>query len=259
MSAFSDRYLPGGRLAFTKTNIVLSVIGILIFACGPHPSFRIQGARTPQNIWEIFQSRYNNINSLALQGSFTIKGRETHEISLQTFYSSPDSFAFLAEGTLGTDIARGAMTGDSGFWEIPHEKYYEPIQNGDTIVLDEYGTAIDISELIRSIFFFKDLSGYHFESASGAKYLYKKSEGSLIIELYVNKDTATPVSQTAIGLHGETRADYYDWKFMGEALIMPGSIKIDFPESKFRGEYKIRKAKKNPLIPSKFYLPMYKF
>ena len=80
----------------------------------------------------------------------------------------------------------------------------------------------------------------------------------MTIELYINKDSGTPVRQAIISSNLAAQANYYDWKIMDKVLILPGIIKIDFPESDIKGEYKIGKAKKNPSIPLKYYLPLYK-
>ncbi len=106
---------------------------IIITACGPKPYIKPPELKTPDEVWSEFTSQYNNINSLAFSGDLTIKADKVYNCKLQLLYIAPDSFAFLAEGTLGIDLVRGAIIGSSGFWEIPREKYHEKIQQGDRI------------------------------------------------------------------------------------------------------------------------------
>ena len=85
------------------------VLLIVVAACGPRPDHEIRISHSPAAAWHRFEQSYKNLTSLALSGDFSIENEQAYECNLQLLYAAPDSFAFLAEGTLGIDLARGAI------------------------------------------------------------------------------------------------------------------------------------------------------
>ena len=219
---------------------------ILAVSCGPRPGIRIQEDKTPQAVWEAFIAGYENIHSLALSGSFTISEHETHEFKLQLIFASPDSFAFLAEGTLGADLARGAVVGDSGFWEIPRENFSEPLGRGDQILFGEPGIPLDISTMLEAIFFFIDRDNFTFQSRDGSKYIYSNNDNISSRQIELSRDSATPVRRIFAGLDDTVFVDYFDWRLIGENRAYPGRIKVNSPVSGMTAEYLVNKTRINP-------------
>jgi hypothetical protein len=243
----------------TKLKLSLLTLSFLILACGPKPSVYQGKPATPESAWGLFVSRYENIDALALSGGFMIKNDRKYESKLQTFYLSPDSFAFLAEGTLGIDLARGALISGHGFWEVPRDKYHEDIGIGDMIVMGDGEIAIDIDVLLKAIFFFKNLSDYTYETTEGTKYIYQADYDYYRCRLALNKATATPTNLTIFMNRdagpAEIQIDYYGWKSLGNDLVMPGRIKMDFRREGLQTEYNIGKLKVNPRIPNSYFEP----
>jgi len=239
-------------LAFRSTLLLLFV---LIIACGPSPEIRIEGDKSPQAVWNRYTARYNDINSLAFSGSFTISKKETHEFKLQILYCSPDSFAFLAEGTLGVDLARGAIVGDSGFWEIPRENYIEHINRDDQILFGESEIAIDIGILLDAIFFFRSSHDFTYMKRDGSRYIYANDKQNPDHLIEMNRDSGTPIRQTIIDPVDTVHVEYYDWKSDAADCIYPGRIKVYSAVSDIRAEYHIKKAKLNPTIGESNFHP----
>lgn len=246
-------------MAFIRYLVATILLVIFIIDCGPKPNINIQGAKTPQRVWDIFRARYADIRSLALEGSFVIKGKQTHDVALQIYFALPDSFAFLAEGMFGADIARGAIIADSGFWEIPREQSYERIYKDDQLILDDYGTGIDIEDLIRAIIFFRNMDKFSFDNMSGSRYTYSHIAGMITVQLEINRDSATPIKQTIYNPNDTEEVNYSDWQVRAESTVLPGHIKINYVKSRLSGEYRIKKVKINPNLPKKLFTPLYNF
>jgi hypothetical protein len=243
----------------TRLKLSFLSLVLLTFACSPKPSLYNGKPTTPEYAWRLFASRYENINALALSGSFAIKSNRKYESKLQLFFAAPDSFAFLAEGTLGIDVARGALLTGRGFWEIPREKYHEDISSGDMIVLGEGDIAIDIDILLKAIFFFKNLDDYDYQTTEGTKYIYQADYEYYHCRLTLNKASATPTNLIIYfdksGGVEEVRAGYFGWKSLGDNMAIPGRIKLDFPRENLEADYNIKKQKTNPTIPASYFAP----
>jgi len=227
----------------------------LIIACGPKPQVQYTGHKTPQAVWEAYTARFQDINSLALSGSFSIVNRKTYDCKLQLIYASPDSFAFLAEGTLGADLARGALVGDSGFWEIPRENYSEQLNPGDRIYLGEDETSININKLLDAIFFFRLNEGFIFEKRDGSRFIYANNNSGEIRKIEISRDSATPVRLAIIDLGDTLYIEYFDWGSISDNLIFPGRIKAFSTLNKIKTEYQNRRAKRNPENYESFFFP----
>lgn len=240
-----------------KTSIAFASALLLFMACGPRPSVQIQPGHSPQDIWKTFASRYDSVKTLALSGSFVIYGEKTYECKLQMVYAVPDSFAFLAEGTLGIDAARGALIDGFGFFEIPREKYRQELTADDKIEFD--GNLIDLDIFLQAVFYFRDLDKFDYLSHRSFKYQFATAGnlGKRLIEL--NAETATPIRQTISGLHSEGEAiydiDYYAWRKLDDSLTIPGRIKLSSEGFNFQADYQIKKMKINPKIPPSFFIP----
>ncbi|MCP4580454.1 MAG: hypothetical protein GY839_02470 [candidate division Zixibacteria bacterium] len=228
---------------------------VFVLACGPRPEIQVKGDKSPQAVWDRYSARFNDVNSLAFSGSFAISKNETHEFKLQILYSSPDSFAFLAEGTLGVDLARGAIIGDSGFWEIPRENYIEHLNRDDQILFGESEIAIDIGKLLDAIFYFKSGEDLTYTGRDGSRYIYADNEGNQSRTIEINRDSATPVRQIIIDPADTVNIEYYDWNSNNDNGAFPGRIKVYSSVSKVRAEYHIKKVKVNPTIRESNFLP----
>jgi hypothetical protein len=240
---------------------LLAIVALaILLACGPKPVPELMPpVSDPQEIWGLFASRYEGIHSLALSGSFSVINEKTYDSKLQVIFGAPDSFAFLAEGTLGVDIARGALVNGAGFWESPREDYYEDISRGDAIELGEAGISLDIDILLKSIFFFQNLDEFTFAQSDGIRYYYLAVDSLSRREFQVNRATATPMSQTIFyWADSDTQAvyiDYYGWQSLSEEMIIPGRITVKFDRGNAVADYRISRAKYNPDVPESFFKP----
>lgn len=244
-------------MVFKRKNLLIGLLLLLSISCGPKPQPQIQPKLSAYDIWTIFESRYDSVRSLALSGSFVIKGVKTYECKLQLVYTYPDSFAFLAEGTLGIDAARGAIVDGIGFWEIPREKYSEEISIGDKIIFD--GSKIDLDILLQAVFFMRHLDRYSFIKKISHRYQYVKNDPTTSSILDLNAETATPIRQSIrqVSYSGYItyQADYFAWQKIDNTMTIPGRIVLDCEQDKMEAEYIISKIKVNPKIPLSFYSP----
>lgn len=232
----------------------ISVILLLIFlACGPKPEVKVQVKPTPENIMDCYHNKYHYINSLALSGTLSIFSGKAYDCKLQLIYVYPDSFAFLAEGSFGVDIARGMLIADSGYFEVPREQYHQNLSNGDYIFLD--GIRIDISSLIKAVFFFRTSCDFKYMSRSGSRFIYScnDEENDRIIE--INGDSYTPIRQIFYNLNDTLTVDYYKWKVFADAISLPGRIMINSKVSDMDINYQIKKVKVNPIVNNAFFRP----
>ncbi len=244
----------------SKKILALSIFAFLLFfACGPKPQPAIEPAKSPEHLWQIFASKYDSIESLALKGSFQIKGEKSFETSLQVVYAAPDSFAFLAEATLGIDAARGSLVRGKGFWEIPRENYSEQITIFDQIKFENY--TIDIDILLQALFFFKALDYYEFEEIDSYRYKYIRIIGDQFSELALNKDSATPINLTIRSLSpvnpGYFEIRYFDWQKTGIQMIYPGRIEMYSESDSLTIHYSISRIKENPRLPVSLFKPRF--
>ena len=228
---------------------------IIIGGCGPTPKLNIKPPKEPDKLWEFFEAKYDSINSLALSGSFVIKGEKTYDTKLQLVYAFPDSFAFLAEATLGIDAARGAIIDGSGFWEIPREKFSEEITIDDYIMFD--GNSIDIGLLLQAMFYFRDLPDYRYINKRSYKYNYSKADNKHHKTIELNGQSATPISikitENSNMQQSVYTIDYYDWRKLGDSMLYPGRITVSSAVSGLTAEYNISKAKINPSLPASLF------
>ena len=225
---------------------------IIITACGPKPYIKPPELKTPDEVWSEFTGQYNSINSLAFSGDLTIKADKVYNCKLQLLYIAPDSFAFLAEGTLGIDLARGAIIGSSGFWEIPREKYHEKIQLGDRIYFENDRFWIDIEQLLQAVFFFRENTGFQFERKHNSKFVYTADFKSYSKLFEIDRKSSTPVKQFVYTPEDTVTVEYYDWK-MSKKSNFPRSLMIKSNVSNSIVEYKIKKLRINPEIKAKYF------
>ena len=228
---------------------------IAAIACGPGPGDKFQIPQTPSAVWSKFAQRYDSLSSLALSGDLSIENGRAYDCSLQLLYAAPDSFAFLAEGTLGLDLIRGAIIGETGFWEIPREGISERIFPGVMISLPDENVAIDPNTLIRAVFYFRDLHDYQYEKRSGSKLIFVRpgADSGQIIEL--NRDSATPISQTFFAGRDTVKSDYSSWGSVPAGAVFPGRIDFFSTSSGAKITYWIKKSKYNPRIAPANFLP----
>ncbi len=238
-----------------RSNIVLLILITIFIACGPRPQIKYSGPKTPQAVWDAYTARFQDINSLALSGSFSIVNRKTYECKLQLIYVRPDSFAFLAEGTLGIDLARGALINGSGFWEIPRENYSEQLVPGDQIYLGEDETSININKLLDAIFFFRLNKGFIFEKRVGSRFIYANYDSDQTRRIEISRDSATPARLSIIDSTGTLYIEYFDWSTISDNLVLPGRIKAFSPLTKIKAEFHNNRAKQNPEKNRSFFLP----
>ena len=223
-------------------------------ACGPKPEIKVEVLKSFQEVWDGYLEYYDNINSLAFSGNLTITAGKVYDCKLQLIYASPDSFAFLTEGALGIDLARGAIVGDSGFWEITREKFHETIEYGDRIFFEDGQFWIDIEQLLQAVFFFRDNSNFQFEKQLGSRfiYTYTYNGGKKIME--INRDSLTPVRQIFYNPTDTVFIEYYDWNRLPVSRF-PGRMTIDSRLSGAKVEYVIKKLKINPDVKLSNFLP----
>jgi len=253
-SGFSAAYLQDKILRFRITPLLL----LMLFACGPKPEVKISNvSNNPQEIRDGFFQRYNDINSLAISGDLSITADKAYNCKLQLLYASPDSFAFMAEGTLGVDLARGAICGDSGFWEIPREQYHEKLHQGDRINFENGKFQIDIEQLLQAVFYFRKYANVDFIKQTGSRFTYSYGADNCKIIMEINRDSLTPVRQTFISSSDKTYAEYYDWKLSSDNIMFPGRIKIYSFQPNTVLEYKIDKIKANHSLKTSFFLPKF--
>jgi len=238
-----------------RSNLILLILIAIFTACGPKPQVRYAGPKTPQAVWNAYIARFQDINSLALSGSFSIVNHKTYECKLQLVYASPDSFAFLAEGTLGVDLARGALVGGSGFWEIPRENYSEELHPGDQIYLGEDETSININKLLDAIFFFRLNEGFIYEKRVGSRFIYTNCTSGEIRKIEINRDSATPVRLVIIDPIDTLYIEYFDWSLISDNIIFPGRIRAFSPLTEIKAEYYNKRLKKNPEIHESLFSP----
>jgi len=236
--------------------IILQIVlfSLVFTACGPKPEIKVEVSKSFQEVWDGYKEYYNDIHSLAFSGNLTIAAGKVYDCKLQLIYASPDSFAFLTEGTLGIDLARGAIIGDSGFWEIPREKFHETIECGDRIFFEDGQFWIDIEQLLQAVFFFRDNSNFRFEKQLGSRniYTYTHDNGKKIIE--INRNSLTPVRQILCSPSDTVFIEYYDWNRLPVSRF-PGRMTIDSRLSGAKVEYVIKKLRVNPDIKLSNFLP----
>lgn len=228
---------------------------IVVVACGPKPDHEIRISPAPAAAWHRFTQAYNNLTSLALSGDFSIENKQAYDCNLQLLYAAPDSFAFLAEGTLGIDLARGAILGDTGFWEVPRQGINEEVWPGDLLILPDNDTAIDIEVLVRAVFFFRQTSDYEYQTRSGSKLNFVRQAGDSVQVIELSRDSATPASQTFISADDTIRVSYSDWHNLATGLAFPHRIDISSTVSGMKITYLIKKSKYNPNIDLSNFLP----
>lgn len=245
-------YLLDKALRF---KIVLLFLPVIFASCGPKPQIQYIGPQTPEAVWRAYTARFQDINSLALSGSFSIFNQKTYECKLQLIYAAPDSFAFLAEGTLGVDLARGALVGGLGFWEIPRENYSEQLDPGDQIFLGEDETSIDINKLLNAIFFFRLNDSFIYEKQVDSRFVYTHSNYGHFYRLEISRDSAMPIRLTIIDPIDSLYVEYYDWSPISDNLVFPGRIRAFTPSTKITAEYHNKRAKKNLEIHGSFFSP----
>lgn len=230
---------------------------LIFFNCGSKPEIRVRPQQSAEDLWQTFTARYDSIQTLALSGTFVIKGEKTYECKLQLVYASPDSFAFLAEGTLGIDAARGALINGAGFWEIPREKYSEEISRNDLIEFD--GHQFDLDIFLQAIFFFRNMIGFKFDSNHGYRYQYVSESSAASRVLVLNSDSGTPIRQIIArhdnGTDDIYEIDYFAWRTIGESMIIPGRITYLSKNKGLQAEYQIEKLKINRSIPAALFTP----
>ena len=232
----------------------ISVFSLLvILACGPKPEVEVQIKLTPEHIMDSYHNMYHNINSLALSGTLSIVSDRAYDCNLQLMYIQPDSFAFLAEGSFGIDIARGALVADSGFFEVPKERYHQNLSSGDYIFLDDI--RLDINSLIQAVIFFQVSHDFKYMERSGSRFIYSCNDGEnkRIIEL--NSDSFTPISQTLYNLTDTLTVDYYKWEIFTDDIRFPERIIMNSKVSDTDINYQIKKVKVNPIINRAFFMP----
>lgn len=253
-SGFLAVYLQDKILRFRITLMLI----IILFACGPKPEVKISAvSNNPQEVWDGFSYRYNDINTLAISGDLTITADKIYNCKLQLLYASPDSFAFMAEGTLGIDLARGAICGDSGFWEIPRERYHEKLHQGDRINFEDGKFQIDIEQLLQAVFYFQEYDDVEFIKQTGSRFIYLYNSNHSKIVMEINRDSLTPVRQTFFGSGDTTYAEYYNWKSLADNKAFPGIIKIYSFNPNTVLEYKIDKIRANRSLKTAFFLPKF--
>lgn len=228
---------------------------VILQSCGPKPRPEIQPTKSSEQLWQLFSSKYDSMESLALKGSFVISGEKTYETSLQLVYAFPDSFAFLVETILGIDAARGAIVNGIGFWEIPREKYSEQVSLNDNIIIENQ--SININILLQSVFFFRDLESYKFTERDSYRFKYTKKNTDHVSIIELNSDTVTPISLTLYKLSsynpGVFKVDYFDWQKSGNSMLIPGRIKLSSLTNELNTEFTISKVKTNPQLPNSLF------
>jgi len=210
-----------------------------------------------------FITPYDSLNSLALSGQFVITNEQTYECKLQVFYIAPDSFAFLAEGTLGADIARGALINGVGFWEIPREDYYEKISIGDQIAFGDVDIAIDLDILLNAIFYFKNTGNFHpFDIDSitipNDREYYKSNDAYYQRIITLDRSNAMAISQIIVEENSPNNTvaeiKYDNWRIY-DKIAIPEKIGLVFVQDGIRVEYQIDRVKLNPAIALSFFSP----
>ena len=227
-----------------KASVLLLV---LLLTCGPKPKVEVQVELTPAQVWDGYLAKYQDINSLALSGTLNIFSARAYDCKLQLIYVNPDSFAFLAEGSFGVDIVRGILFADSGYFEIPKERYQQKLSAGDCILLDD-DVEIDINSLLQAVFFFRDGCDFRYIDRSGSRYIYlcNVDDNKKVIE--INGDSFTPIRQILYNLSDTLTVDYYEWNALSDNVILPGRIKIISKVSDLDIDYLIKKVKINPEV-----------
>lgn len=232
-----------------------SVFILFIFlACGPKPEVKVQIELAPAQVWDGYFVKYQDISSIALSGTLSIFSAKAYDCKLQLIYIYPDSFAFLAEGSFGVDIVRGTLVADSGFFEIPREKYHQKLSAGDNILLND-DIEIDINSLLQAVFFFRAGCDFKYIDRSGSRYIYlcDIEENKKLIE--INVDSFTPIRQIFYNLSDTLTVGYYEWKVLSDNVILPGRIKIISNVSDLDIDYRIKKVKVNPDVKMTFFRP----
>jgi hypothetical protein len=235
-----------------KPLIILAAM--IVISCGAKPHLKLVTDGSPEAVWNAYQKRFTNINSLALGGKLESRGKNNWECDFQITYAYPDSFAFLAEGAFGVDLVRGAIVGDSGFWEIPREKKIKLINGRDDIESDGSESVVVPVQLLHSIFFFKSGSNFVYIK-SEEEFTYRDTNESALISVVLAGETCLP-QKMIFGKRAEcSSAIYSKWKEFEGNCIFPTKIEYSDSKKDDRLTFRITRVKHDAKIPKAMYLP----
>lgn len=213
-------------------------------------------AGDPERVWNAYVSQFSYVHSLAFDGNVTIESEAVYESGLQVFYQAPDSFAFMAEGTLGVDLVRGALVSDSGFWEIPRERVHKRLEPGERVNFENQELQINIAELLDGIFFFRNSADFGFLQATGARFVYRGAGDNPVRIIELSRDSATPTRQFLYTPDDTVEIQYSDWRtFSGHPF--PYRVRLHWAVSGLRVEYVVSRVSVNPTVPQFYFWPQF--
>gem|GEM_PF-6919586 len=221
------------------------------FACGPKP-YQETPLLDGHGLGDAFDAEYGSIKSLVVKLEAGLGSDLSREFELTAAYLYPDSFAFLAEGVFGADLARGALCGDSGFWEFPRRNESCRISRFDKIIIGDSLPAISIGSLARVLFFFAGTTLAGDRQSTGNEIVITAADGPITRRYCFESRTGRLLFQYLLGADSLV-ASYHSWRRFS-SVRLPATIRLfDYSRSEFAG-LKIKKASSNRRIPRSMFL-----
>jgi hypothetical protein len=241
-----------GTIWHFRLSLLLAVITIA--SCGPKPQLKLRTDGSPEAVWKAYQKRFENVKSLALKGTLESQGAKPWACGFQITYASPDSFTFLGEGILGTDLFRGAVVADSGFWEVPRDKKYWHLSLNEKLKIEEAGVEIALVQLLNSVFIFKLGNNFVYKRTEGKQYTYCATTDSAEISLTLDSQTCLPTRLNWGSIPMSDFVEYSNWKEFGNNLVYASKIKAYTAHREIEKIFKITRARRDIAIPKSLYM-----
>ncbi len=226
---------------------------IVVFACGPKPHREIP-VFNGESLSKAFNAEYGSLKSLVIKLKVSFGLNVNQEFDLTAVYIFPDSFAFLAEGLLGIDLARGAICGDSGFWELPRKNEIYTISRFDRIWIGDSLSELSVDGLAKMVFFFAEVTLEGDWKVLGKELIFTVVDGVPQRIFCFESQSGRLLYQYLSGADSLI-ASYRSWRsFAG--LRMPRTIRLfDFSGDEL-AELKIKKISSDRRIPRSMFLPV---
>ncbi|GEM_PF-2897848 len=232
-----------------RFSAAITVLAILVAACGPKPEFRVFTDGTPKAIWDKCLSRLPDNDSIAIRGKIKLKSSKTYDFGFEAFYINVDTLNLTAHGPLGTGWVRVLLLGDSVY--LTNSKNKTPVlyNKNDPIYLDDNGNRVDISVILMSLFlrplpqrfnrveYQDDLISYRYENQTDT------------IETFIDSDNCLPVKQRIRADDDCYLTRYFSWKMVNKNQFYPTKIVMESSSSSGIMQFQIKNIKTSAKLP----------